>query len=115
MRTISVQQRRHTLVRRHCLGGGREPGGRDRQGVRFALHATDPASVYLSVLARSAASTLADVSEARYEHRSLVRWMAMRRTLFRLRVRAECGVHDFGHRSGRCWYRPRVCRPVHFY
>ena len=49
-----------------------------------ALHATDPASVYLSVLARSAASTLADVSAAMYERRALVRWMAMRRTLFLL-------------------------------
>ncbi|MGH2916640.1 MAG: winged helix DNA-binding domain-containing protein [Solirubrobacteraceae bacterium] len=47
-----------------------------------ALHATDPASVYLSVLARSAATTLTDVAEAMYERRSLVRWMAMRRTLF---------------------------------
>ncbi len=48
----------------------------------IALHATDPASVYLSVLARSAGSTLADVSEAMYGCRRLVRWMAMRRTLF---------------------------------
>lgn len=47
-----------------------------------ALHATDPASVYLAVLARSAASTLADVSEAMYVRRNLVRWMAVRRTLF---------------------------------
>jgi hypothetical protein len=37
----------------------------------IALHATDPASVYLSVLARSAGSTLADVSYAMYERRSL--------------------------------------------
>jgi hypothetical protein len=49
-----------------------------------ALHASDPASVYLSVLARSSASTLADVSAAMYERRTLVRWMAMRRTLFLL-------------------------------
>ena len=47
-----------------------------------ALHATDPASVYLSVLARSTTSTLADVAAAMYEQRNLVRWMAMRRTLF---------------------------------
>jgi hypothetical protein len=46
------------------------------------LHATDPASVYLSVLARSAASTLGDVADAMYARRSLLRWMAMRRTLF---------------------------------
>ncbi len=38
--------------------------------------------MYLSVLARSATSTLGDVSDAMYEQRSLVRWMAMRRTLF---------------------------------
>jgi hypothetical protein len=44
------------------------------------LHATDPASVYLSVLARSAESTLSDVADAMYARRSLVRWMAMRRT-----------------------------------
>ena len=54
-------------------------------------HATDPASVYLAVLARSAASTLADVSEAMYVRRNLVRWMAMRRTLF-LFARADIPV-----------------------
>ncbi len=46
------------------------------------LHATDPATVYLSVLARSAASTLTDVSAALYDDRSLLRMMGMRRTLF---------------------------------
>ena len=47
-----------------------------------ALHATEPASVYLSVLARSTPSTVADMAGAMYAQRSLVRWMAMRRTLF---------------------------------
>lgn len=47
-----------------------------------ALHATDPASVYLSVLARSSVTSLADVAAAMYERRSLVRWLGMRRTLF---------------------------------
>jgi len=47
-----------------------------------ALHASDPASVYLSVLARSATSAVADVSDALYGQRALVRWLAMRRTLF---------------------------------
>jgi len=84
MRTISVQQRRQTLVRCHCLGGDAE-SPEDATRAVVVLHATDPASVYLSVLARSAGSTLADVSEALYERRNLVRWMAMRRTLFLLR------------------------------
>ncbi len=81
MRTITVQQRRRAMVRRHHLAGdARDPEAATQAVV--ALHATDPASVYLSVLARSAASTLSDVADAMYARRSLVRWMAMRRTLF---------------------------------
>ncbi|WP_326954059.1 winged helix DNA-binding domain-containing protein [Amycolatopsis sp. NBC_01286] len=82
-RSISVRQRRHVLVRRHHLGGD-APTPHAVTEALVALHATDAASVYVSVLARSATSTLADVSEAMYERRDLVRWMAMRRTLFLL-------------------------------
>ena len=46
------------------------------------LHATDPATVYLSVLARCRELTVSDVAAALYSDRSLVRMMAMRRTLF---------------------------------
>jgi len=81
VRTISVQQRRQALVRRHRLRGD-ATGPEDVTAALIALHATDPASVYLSVLARSNISSLADVSAAMYERRSLVRWLAMRRTLF---------------------------------
>jgi hypothetical protein len=81
MRKISVQERRRAVVRLHHLGGDAESPEAVTQAM-IALHATDPASVYLSVLARSAGSTLADVSDAMYKRRSLVRWMAMRRTLF---------------------------------
>jgi hypothetical protein len=80
-RTITVKQRRRAMVCRHHLAGDAD----DPEAVTralIALHATDPASVYLSVLARSAVSTLADVADALYQRRSLVRWMAMRRTLF---------------------------------
>jgi hypothetical protein len=69
------------MLQRHHLSG--DAGGPEAvTGALIALHATDPASVYLSVLARSSVSTLADVADAMYERRSLVRWMAMRRTLF---------------------------------
>ena len=81
MRTISVQQRRRLVVHHHHLAGGAGDPETVTRAV-IALHAADPASVYLSVLARSSVSTLADVAEALYERRSLVRWMAMRRTLF---------------------------------
>ena len=81
MQTITVQERRAAMVHRHHLAGDADGPEAATRAV-IALHATDPASVYLSVLARSAASTLADVADAMYERRSLVRWMAMRRTLF---------------------------------
>ena len=83
MQTVSVQQRRRSIVGRHQLDGSGASPEEVTQAL-LALHATDPASVYLSVLARSNESTLADVSESMYERRSLVRWMAMRRTLFLL-------------------------------
>jgi hypothetical protein len=82
-RTISVRQRQQAMVRRHHLGGDAATPEAATRAV-IALHATDPASVYLSVLARSTTSTLADVSAAMYGRRTLVRWMAMRRTLFLL-------------------------------
>jgi hypothetical protein len=71
------------MVRRHHLGGD-APTPEAVTDALVALHATDPASVYLSVLARSSASALTEVSAAMYQRRTLVRWMAMRRTLFLL-------------------------------
>lgn len=49
MRTITVQQRRRAMVRRHHLAGDAGNPEAATQAV-VALHATDPASVYLSVL-----------------------------------------------------------------
>ena len=48
----------------------------------LAVHATDPATVYLSLLARCGSASLADVAAALYDTRALVRMMAMRRTMF---------------------------------
>ena len=46
------------------------------------LHATEPATVYLSLHARVDDLTVADVDRAFYEERSLVKQLAMRRTVF---------------------------------
>ena len=46
-----------------------------------ALHATEPATVHLAVAARSGC-TVADVEQALYEDRCVVKQLAMRRTLF---------------------------------
>ena len=48
----------------------------------MCLHGTDPATVYLSAWARVDAISLADVDRALYEQRTLVKHLAMRRTLF---------------------------------
>lgn len=83
MRTIGVEERRTRLARRHRLA----PGGRGGDVVDAArsvvcLHGTDPATVYLSAWARVEAMTVADMDRALYRERSLVKHLAMRRTLF---------------------------------
>ena len=81
MRSFSVEERRARLITRHHLAGD-AAGPEAVTRALLALHATDPGAVFLSVLARSDTTTLADVSAALYERHRLVRWMAMRRTLF---------------------------------
>ena len=46
------------------------------------LHATDPATVYLSAWARLDGMAVTDMERALYDDRSLVKHLAMRRTLF---------------------------------
>jgi hypothetical protein len=88
------------MVRRHHLGGDAD-GPEAVTRALIALHASDPASVYLSVLARSTASTLADVADAMYERPNLVRWMAMRRTLFVFAREDISTVQGGQHAAGR--------------
>jgi Winged helix DNA-binding domain len=83
MRTIGVEERRARLARRHRVA----PGGRAGDVVEAArslvcLHATDPAAVYLSAWARVDGMTVAHMDTALYRDRSLVKHLAMRRTLF---------------------------------
>jgi hypothetical protein len=47
-----------------------------------ALHGTDPSTVYLSIWARMRDGDVASVERALYEDRSLIRLLAMRRTVF---------------------------------
>ena len=88
----SVEQRRARLVGRHLLdGSGSSAAGAARAVV--ALHASDPASVYLSALARARDLSLDDVATEMYDDRSLVRLMAMRRTLFVVPLERAPVVH----------------------
>jgi hypothetical protein len=83
MRTVDASERRARLARRHRLA----PGGRAGDVVEatrslVCLHGTDPATVYLSAWARVEGMTVADMDRALYADRSLVKHLAMRRTLF---------------------------------
>jgi hypothetical protein len=68
-------------VRQHRLDGSASSAHEAAQSV-VALHATDPATVYLSALARAGAVTLDGIARELYDERTLVRMLAMRRTLF---------------------------------
>jgi len=83
IRTVSVAERRTRLAVRHHLVPGERAGTAAAavDGI-IALHGTDPASVYLSVWARTDAVDKTAIEHALYEERSLVRMLGMRRTVF---------------------------------
>jgi hypothetical protein len=80
MREITDQQRRARLASRHALA---KRVGSVEEAVESVtcLHATEAPSVYLSVVARSDASR-EDIDRALYSDRTVVKQLAMRRTLF---------------------------------
>lgn len=80
MRLITDDERRARLGRRHALAA---PVATVEDAARsvVALHGTDPATTVLSAVARSNVR-IDDVQTALYDNRSLVRVLAMRRTVF---------------------------------
>ena len=83
MQSIDVAERRARLARRHRLAAGHRAGDVVEAAESIVcLHATDPASVYLSAWARVDGMAVPDMERALYVDRSLVKHLAMRRTLF---------------------------------
>jgi hypothetical protein len=83
MRHIGDHERLTRLATRHAIAPGArvgDPVAAARAVV--ALHSTEPATVYLSLAARVDGLTVADVDRALFEDRTLVKQLAMRRTLF---------------------------------
>jgi winged helix DNA-binding protein len=83
VRHIPDSERRARLGRRHALAPAHRAA--DAEAATRAvtvLHATEPATVHLSLRARVDGLTVADVERALYEDRALVKQLAMRRTLF---------------------------------
>ncbi|MGW0662725.1 winged helix DNA-binding domain-containing protein [Streptodolium elevatio] len=94
VRHIDTAERRARLARRHLLAD--PPRAVDPTavaGALVALHSTDPATVFLSVAARSTAAA-SDIEKALYDERSLVRMFGMRRTVFVLPAALVPIVHS---------------------
>jgi len=89
---INTAERRSRLAVRNFLA----PACRSDDIARVAgdlvgIHATDPASVYLGLFARSRNLSFGDVATALYEDRSVLKFLGMRRTMF-VTPRAVAGV-----------------------
>ena len=83
MRRIGVDERRARLgVRHYLVPSARVESPVDAARGVVCLHATDPATVYLSAWARTSNPSVEAVEGALYDDRSLVRMLAMRRTMF---------------------------------
>jgi DNA glycosylase AlkZ-like len=83
MAHIGVDERRARLARRHRLASeARGNEAADAARAVVALHSTDPVTVFLSTWARTADFAVSDLERELYEHRTLVRMLGMRRTLW---------------------------------
>jgi hypothetical protein len=83
MRRIEIAERRARIgVRHHLAAKARASTVVDAAEGVVALHSTDPASVFLSLRARTTSATPKDIEAALYEQRSLLRMLGMRRTMF---------------------------------
>jgi hypothetical protein len=83
MRHVSDDERRARLAVRHALAPAFRAGSPEAvTRAMTVLHATEPATVYLSCWARAESLQPADVDRALYTDRTLVKQLAMRRTLF---------------------------------
>src|SRR3954462_11620763 len=82
-RTITLEERRARLARRHRLIAEERTDDVARIADDLvALHSTDPVTVYLSAMARMRHPSVEAVERALYDDRSAVRHHALRRTLW---------------------------------
>ncbi|MDT5194076.1 MAG: hypothetical protein QOH20_830 [Mycobacterium sp.] len=87
MRSFTVDERRARLARRHLLTAAPATGSiAEVTSQLVGLHATDPATPYLSLWARMPGFQVGDLDGALYQDRSVVKHLAMRRTLWVLTI-----------------------------
>jgi hypothetical protein len=93
MRRVGVRERRARLGARHRLTS-RASTVEEAAGAVVGLHSSDPATVFLSSWARVEGFEPADLDDALYRRRSLVRMIGMRRTLFVVPVELAPVMHE---------------------
>ncbi|WP_422746537.1 winged helix DNA-binding domain-containing protein [Mycobacterium sp. WMMD1722] len=81
MRSFTREERRARLGRRHFLST-EATSVTHAVSALMGLHATDPATPYLSLWARVPGFTVADLDAQLYERREVLKHLAMRRTLW---------------------------------
>ncbi|MFW2340754.1 MAG: winged helix DNA-binding domain-containing protein [Acidimicrobiia bacterium] len=92
VRRIGDDERRARVVARHHHN--RTAGSvEDASESLVGFHSSDPVSVFLSAWARVEGFAVADLDEALYERRTLLRMLGMRRTLF-VQTRRVAAVMD---------------------
>jgi len=83
VQAIDAAERRARLTRRHHLAPGHRAGDVvEAARSMVCLHETDPPTVYQSAWTRLEDMTVQELDRALYVDRSLVKHLAMRRTLF---------------------------------
>ena len=90
---IGVTERRARLGVLHHLAGP-APSVEEAAASMVGLHSSDPASVFLSAWARVEGFEPADLEDALYHRRALVRMLGMRRTLFVVPVELASVMHE---------------------
>ncbi|MFD9911036.1 DNA glycosylase AlkZ-like family protein, partial [Streptomyces sp. NPDC059063] len=82
-RTVTDAERRARLGARHLLRRDtRVTRVEDVADALVGLHATDPATVFLSAAARLARPTVAEIERGLYDDLTVTRMLCMRRTMF---------------------------------
>ena len=92
MRHIDDNERRSRLVTRHLIAAPQRTPEAVAEHL-IALHATDPATVHLSIAARTHGVDVANIERALYDDCTLVRVLCMRRTVFVVPVELLPAIH----------------------
>jgi hypothetical protein len=97
---IGTDERRARVGLRHRLAPGTQVASvAEAAAALVVIHASDSPSVFLQARARMATSSPADIERELYEERSVLRMLAMRRTLFLVPVGDVPLVHAAASRA----------------